>query len=133
VNDEQEREAFWAQVAAPFVAAYAERGRAGLEDMRGIEALFLWNWKVKEYKTLGQQLERQPGDQPSLERRAQLLTEINDIGGWINEKQRAYDRLLENAARAPGKLSLDQVRADARDQARQGQPSKAQHRGKERQ
>jgi len=91
--DEKEREEYWKGVAAPLEAAYASGGTAALERMGGVKPLFLWNWKVKQYKALGKQLEAQPGNARMQEKRDKLLLEINDIGAWINGKQRAFDRL----------------------------------------
>ncbi len=87
-DDDKEREASWKAAVAPLVTAYAERGRAALETMEGVEPLAVWNDKVKDYNAVSRGLEKEPGDIQLLAKQEKLRGEIDDITDWINGKLR---------------------------------------------
>src|SRR5262245_55203006 len=87
----------WKAIMDRLEAAYRKDGRQALEQMEGVEPLALWNEMVRDYKILGRQLEAAPGDRDKHAAQQKLLTEINDIGGWINAKQRAFRQSLQSS------------------------------------
>jgi len=80
------------RIATPLEAAYAKGGRAALERMKGVEPLFLMNWKIKQHNALDRQLEAHPADEALKQRQEKLLAEIKDINSWVKAKQREIDK-----------------------------------------